>query len=254
MGGLDASGIVRGQDGSARLSSAVDGGPYRLRSAAAVPWPANGFGRRAGAGRWMSLAAVAIGRSTLPVFTLTLALSAVYIYMDQPMPNFTNGHSEWLRLSHLLLPAAYFTVHLTNRRYGPSYAFAQIVLSFALCTAMAMFGPDIVRQLLPEQVVPSEREVAAFVLAFVGAGFLSVLTFDGARGPRWWTAPLTGSLVAGIAFALLFYPVAYAGTGTFWISHMLTHAAILLGAAIAGLVPFYLLRSTIEPLPGFGGF
>ena len=123
--------------------------------------------------------------------------------LDRPLPYFGDSHDAWFRLSHLLLPVAFFTVHLTNRRYGPSYAFAQIVLSFAVCTAAGTFGADVVRQLLPEPVVPGVREVAMFIIAFVGAGFLAIVAFDGARGPRWWTAPLIGSL-AGIAFAILY--------------------------------------------------
>jgi uncharacterized PurR-regulated membrane protein YhhQ (DUF165 family) len=197
---------------------------------------------------------LAVGRSILPIFFLTIALAAMYLFMDRPLTYFGDAHDAWFRLSHLLLPVAFFTVHLTNRRYGPSYAFAQIVLSFAVCTAFATFGSDIVRQLLPEQIVPSVREVAMFIVAFVSAGFLAIVAFDGARGPRWWTAPLIGSLVAGLAFAILFYPLAYAGSNVPWVGHMLTHTGILLSAAFLGLVPFWLLRATIPPLPGFGGY
>lgn len=253
MRGIDSSGFGGRQGAPIRLSASVSDGPYRLRSAASVAWPPAGYQRRGGIGYRASTALLAVGRSILPIFFLSIALAAMYLFMDRPLPYFSDSHDAWFRLSHLLLPVAFFTVHLTNRRYGPSYAFAQIVLSFAVCTAAGTFGADIVRQLLPEPVVPGVREVAMFIIAFVGAGFLAIVAFDGARGPRWWTAPLIGSLVAGIAFAILFYPLAYAGSSVPWLSHLLTHGAVLVGAAFIGLVPFWLLRATIPPLPGFGG-
>ncbi len=32
-------------------------------------------------------------------------------------------------MGHLVVPFCFLSVHLTNRRYGPSYAFAQVVVS-----------------------------------------------------------------------------------------------------------------------------
>ncbi|MGZ5988073.1 MAG: hypothetical protein ACXWLZ_03375 [Rhizomicrobium sp.] len=244
----------RRQSGSARLGPDAIDGPYRLRSGAAVAWPAQGYGQRTGIGHLVGEAVSAVVRSILPVLFLTVTLFVMYLYIDRALPYFADSQGQWLRLSDVLLPAAFFTIHLTNRRYGPSYAFAQIVLSFLLCGAITLFGPDLVRQLLPATVMPSVREVAAFVLAFFVAGFLAIVAFDAARGPRWWMAPLIGSFVAGVAYVLIFYPVAYAGTASLWGSHMLTHAGILTCAAISGLVPFWMLRGTIQPLSGFGGY
>ena len=110
------------------------------------------------------------------------------------------------------------------------------------------------RQLVPLSALPNTREVAAFALAFVGAGLLATVAFDVTRGPRWWTAPLIGSLVAAFIYTFVFYPVAYAGTDASWVGHMIVHGGILAGAAFAVLVPYWVLRGTVQPLSGFGGY
>ncbi len=144
-------------------------------------------------------------------------------------------------------------VHLTNRRYGPAYAFAQIVLTFAVGGAVILFGRAAIEKFLPDAVFPSVRLVAAFGAAFFVTGFLAILAFDGARGPRWWTAPLIGSLVAAIVFPLIFYPAAYFARRNCGDMHMLIHGGILTGAAFVLLLPFWLLRGIVSPLPGYGG-
>ena len=53
---------------------------------------------------------------------------------------------------------------------------------------------------------------------------------------------------------LLYYPLAYAGSGVSWYAHMSTHAGVLIAASVAGLFPYWLLRPLIKPLPGFGGY
>jgi len=65
---------------------------------------------------------------------------------------------------------------------------------------------------------------------------------------------LIGYIVAGASFVLLFYPGAYAGSNSGWCDHMRVHAGVLVLAAVAGLLPYWLLRSSVKPLPGFGGY
>ena len=254
MSGADSINVDRRPIAAARLSGVVSDGPYRLRSAAAVQWQAAGYRPGFGLGEQLAGAVVAVGRSILPVLFLTLTIGSIYLYLDHPAFAAWAANLNWLKVSHLLVPVAYFTVHVTNRRYGPSYAFAQLVLSFLLCAVIVVFLPDLARDLVPARAVPSVREVAAFVAAFVGAGFFAIVAFDGARGPRWWTAPLIGSLVAAVTFALFFYPLAYAATDVHWPERMLVHSGLLVAAAFAGLFPFWMLRDAIPPLPGFGGY
>ncbi|HEX4302289.1 MAG TPA: hypothetical protein VHZ78_05820 [Rhizomicrobium sp.] len=237
-----------------RVAVGINDGPYRLREASDVAWPSQGYGQRSGFGRRVGDAFRAVARITLPVLALCVALAAMYLYMDSALPYFADGKTRWLTISHLLLPLAFLTIHLTNRRYGPGYAFAQIVLAFAALGAAIVFGGDLIRQFLPEAVMPSLRECAAFAGAFFVAGFLSIIAFDGARGPRWWTAPLIGSLVAALIFVPIFYPAAFLGSHAPWFVHMGIHTGLLVAGSILSLIPYWLLRRVVQPLPGYGGY
>jgi uncharacterized PurR-regulated membrane protein YhhQ (DUF165 family) len=203
---------------------------------------------------WPHDVLVMVSRLYFPISFLTLSLAAIYYHLDRTLPVLADHQAPWLTLGHVLLPATFLLVQLTNRRYGPDYAFAQIVISLALCDVVAALGPDFGLDLLPAVTVSSAREVIAFSGAFMAAGYVSTLAFDAVRGPRWWTAPLIGSLVSSLAFALLYYPIAYAGSGAFWYQHMTVHAGILVEVSILCLFPYWLLRAVIRPLPGFGGY
>lgn len=199
-------------------------------------------------------AGLAVARTALPVFALTVLLVVMHRLLAQPLAIFVDSQGAWFSWSHLLLAVAFVEVHLTNRRYGPDYAFAQLVLSLGLCGVILLVGPYLLRQVLPASALPSVRETMAFVIAFLASGFLSIIAFEVTRGAQWWRAPLVGSVVAGASFALLFYPAAYAGSNVYWWEHMRIHTGVLVIAAVAGLLPYWLLRSSVQPLPGFGGY
>lgn len=193
----------------------------------------------------------AAARTLLPVLALSSLLIVMRHLLGQPLAVFADSQGAWFSWSHLLLALAFVAIQLTNRRYGPDYAFAQIVLSLGLCGAILFVQQQ---QLLPVPSLPSMRESMAFVIAFLASGFLSIIAFDGSRGAQWWRAPLIGYIVAGASFVLLFYPADYAGSGVYWGEHMRIHAGVLVLAAVAGLLPYWLLRSSVPPLPGFGGY
>jgi len=218
-----------------------------------VTWASSAYAyNQRSAARRLLVAAQTAARMILPVLGLTAALAAVYLFIDMPAPRFLGA--PWLTASHLLLPFAFLAIHLTNRRYGPGYAFWQLVVSLVLLASLAALGGEIVHHLLPPAAEPTAREVAAFGTALLLAGFLSIVTFDGLRGPRWWTAPLAGSMAAALAFAAIFYPAAYAGSAPAWINHMAVHAGVLTVGAFAMLLPYWLLRRMVEPLAGYGGY
>lgn len=254
MRAYESGALSERNETSVKLAVGINDGPYRLRGASETTWSSQGYGQSAGFGRRLADAIRAVLRTILPVVALCTALTAMYLYLDTQLPYFADSQGRWLTVSHLLLPLAFLAIHLTNRRYGPAYAFAQIVLSFAALAAAVLFGRSLVQMFLPETVIPSLREVLSFAGAFFVAGFLSIIAFDGARGPRWWTAPLTGSVVGTLIFAPLFYMAAFIGTHTPWFDRMGIHTGLLIGGAVLSLIPFWLLRRFIPPLRGFGGY
>lgn len=244
-----------GRDGATSRMAAgnFEGSSYRLRGATDVSWPAHmAYGRREGFWSRIGDGIRAVSRLILPVATLLVSFLAVYLYLDTPV-TVLGADSSWLTVGHLLLPFCFLSVHLTNRRYGPSTAFAQVVLALAVCVAFIMFAVPRLSDTVPFRIAPELRVALAFGAAFLGASFLSIVVFDGARGPRWWLAPLLGMLTSVVFFALIYYPAAYAGVSDFT-HQMLLHMELLTAIAVLSLIPYWSLRPIVRPLPGFGGY
>lgn len=254
---LELGASERGKSGASRAAMGVeDAGIYRLRTASDAAWPAQvGYRRREGIWPRLSQGAGALLRLVVPVMLLVSALAGAYLYLDTKLPYFADGGITWLTVGHALVPATFFVVALTNRRYGASYAFAQVAVSMLVIVAALGFAADSLQGLIPAHAVPTMRFATAFGGAFFVTSFVSILMFDGARGPRWWTAPLTGFVAAALVFPAIFFPAAFAGTtDTLWIGHMLVFGGLMFGAAFAALIPYWLLRSMVPPLSGFGGY
>ena len=231
------------------------GESYRTRTAADVSWPSQAFyGRRETFWTRLGGGLRAAGRLVFPVVLLLLSFAAIYLYLDVPAtPIVGAAEGHWLTVGHLLVPLSFLCVHLTNRRYGPSYAFAQVVLALAIGAALAIYAVPGLNGVIPLKFIPDMRVAFAFSGAFLGASFFSIVVFDGSRGPRWWVAPLLGMVSSVAMFCLIYYPSAYAGVAP-WTHQMLLHMELLMAAAILALVPYWLLRGIVRPLPGFNGY
>lgn len=198
---------------------------------------------------------LASSRLIFPIALLVTAVAAALIYGNEP--------ARWLGdidvgakpfdSGVLALPLALFVVQLTNRRYGAGYAVVQLLGAVAAVIAAAIYlRDDLV--LLRGSALPAPRLLAAFGSGLIVAQLLSIVVFDRLRGPRWWQAPLFASLFGGAALALVAYPIAYLGSGLDWLQPMLAYLGINAVAAFLLLVPYWLLRAVIAPLPGFGGY
>jgi uncharacterized PurR-regulated membrane protein YhhQ (DUF165 family) len=226
-----------------------------MRSASEAAWSGSVvYGRREGVWFRIGTGLRAVARLLMPVVMLLASFAAIYLYLDTPatpVAGSVDGH--WLTMGHLLVPLGFLCVHLTNRRYGPAYAFAQVVFAMAAAIAFVVFVAPRFAPYVPVRIVPDFRVAAAFAGAFFVASFISIVVFDGARGPRWWMAPLLGMLVSVVIFVLVFYPAAYAGSGD-WPRHMAVHLGYLAGLAVLSLVPYWILRGFVRPLPGYNGY
>jgi uncharacterized PurR-regulated membrane protein YhhQ (DUF165 family) len=241
-----------------RTADTGDSSLYRLRGAADVALHGqSSYRRQSSFLKRMGAALSAVGRVFLPVLLLLGALAASYLYLDTAAPvqlAVPSLGATSLTMGHLMVPLCFFSVVLTNRRYGATYAFAQVVIALALAVAAFAFQGDALRASLPAAVQPGPRILGAFAGAFLLSSLISILVFDGARGPSWWTAPLLSLLVGGVVFTSVFAPLAFAGTGTAWIQPALNYGALLAGAAVALLIPYWMLRGLVPPLSGFGGY
>jgi uncharacterized PurR-regulated membrane protein YhhQ (DUF165 family) len=251
--------VAAGRESARRQAADTgDSSLYRLRGAADVALHGqSSYRRQTSLLRRVGGALAVVGRIFLPVLLLLGALAASYLYLDTPAPVHLAVPSlgaASLTVGHLIVPLAFFAIALTNRRYGATYAFAQVLLALGLAVAAFAFQGDALRASLPAAVQPGPRILGAFAGAFLLASLVSILVFDGARGPRWWTAPLLSLLAGGAIFTGTFAPLAFAGTDTTWIQPALNYGALLAGASVALLVPYWMLRGLVPPLSGFGGY
>ena len=189
----------------------------------------------------------------LPILLLMALGAGTLLYGDRPVTWLGTETAQWLTLGHLVVPLTFFAIQLTNRRYGPAYAFAQTVLAWLIGGA----GLWAVSGDLPALIghaIPPANEVLAFGAALFFAHLFSVFVFDRTRGPRWWSAPFQSTLWGGIVFCLVAFPAAYLGTNVAWSAQMLTYIGIMAASAVVLLAPYWTLRGVVPPQSGFGGY
>jgi hypothetical protein len=244
---------ARGRDSDSRrfAASGVENGPILIGRAGETAWNAAPERESVFVRIWSVVRAAL--RLIVPVFLLLGILGASYMYGDIKIPAISLA--PWLSLGHALLIVPFFVVMLTNRRYGPSYALAQVVIAMGIVGSVTVANASELTTLMPQVAQISERVAIAFTCAFFAANFAGIIAFDAARGPRWWSAPLVAAIVSAVMFTGIYYTAAFLGSNEVdWVSHMGLHAAVLAGAGIAMLLPYWMLRRVVPPLPGYNGY
>ena len=231
-----------------------DPSPYRLRHGEDATWPpvARAYGGEVESD-WKRAAEIGIIvlKLLVPVLLLLLLtlLLAVYLYADA-MVAAPMAQGVSLTVADMVLPGCWTIIHLTNRRYGPAYAFAQLAAGFVLAALVALVNPGEIDNWLPDLPTLSWRAVLAFFAAFGIANFVAIVVFDAARGTRWWSAPLAASAAAAFVYSGLYYPLAFGGQPLNALAHFLLY--LVEGTVL--LVPYCLLRPAMRPLNGMNGF
>ncbi|HEX3754235.1 MAG TPA: hypothetical protein VHV26_04085 [Rhizomicrobium sp.] len=232
-------------------------GPYRLRRPGDALWPPRDRaygGQVETVWRKVAWAGLGVARLVLPVTLLITLLAAAYLYSDIWFAMNGTATNATVAVSDLILPMTWFAIHLTNRRYGAGYAFAQLVAALAMGVGFVLFNPSDIDHWMAVSPLLTARAIIAFCGAFFLANAIAIVFFDGARGPRWWTAPMTASFAAAFVFSAVYYPAAFAGADTDWTDSALTHFLVFAAESILLLIPYYLLRSAMRPLPGLNGY
>jgi hypothetical protein len=192
-------------------------------------------------------------RLVVPVALLLITGAAAFAYSNVPVSWITGPNDTWLTMGQLLLPLTFLAVHLTNRRYGAAYAFAQVIGAWIIGVA-AFQAIDVQAAALAHVTLTGMREIAGFASGLVAAQLVAVFVFDRARGPRWWSGPLFASLWAAAVLCFVAYPAAYAGTQVDWINHMFVNLWLAAGAGVLLLIPYWAFRPVVQPLSGFNGY
>jgi len=121
----------------------ADEGPYRLRDDAAWPPRARAYGGQPEdvSKRYERPIRIA-SRLILPVILLVTLLGATYLNTDDflILPGAMFQHAI-LATSDLILPIAWYCLHLTNCRYGAPYAFGQLLAALGIAGFIALVNP-----------------------------------------------------------------------------------------------------------------
>ena len=84
--------------------------------------------------------------------------------------------------------------------------------------------------------------------AFLSAQLLDIKVFDMLRIKAWWKAPMASSLLGSLVDTLIFFSIAFAGTGLPWASWAVGDFCAKLFMIALLLYPFRLIVQT-NPLP-----
>jgi hypothetical protein len=239
----------------------ADEGPYRLRHGEDAVWPpkARAYGGEVET-LWQKLASPALMavRLLVPTLLLITLLGAAYLFTDAFLDLSTApplAQRSLLAISDLVLPIAWYAIHLTNRRYGAGHAFAQLLAGVSFLILVALVNPGDVDNWINNTPALSLRAMLAFGGSFLLASFVAIIFFDAARGPRWWTPPLAASFAASLVFSAVYYPAAFVGVeDVSWTASALVHFLVFFGESIVLLLPYCLLRPAMRPIDGMNGF
>lgn len=113
--------------------------------------------------------------------------------------------NDWLVWGALTYPLAFLVNDLVNRLYGAPTARRVVYVGFAVGVALSLSVESI-----------DQRIAFASGTAFLIAQLLDVAIFDRLRAARWWMAPSVSSAISTVVDTLLFFAIAFAGTGTPW--------------------------------------
>ena len=143
--------------------------------------------------------------------------------------------NDWLTWGAFTYPAAFLVTDLTNRALGPSRARWVVYAGFALAVVLSI-------------AFATPRIALASGAAFLIAQLIDVWLFDSLRkSGGWWTAPLISSTVASAIDTILFFSIAFAGSGLPWVTWGVGDFGAKMCVALAMLIPFRMLMQFTRP-------
>ncbi len=125
-------------------------------------------------------------------------------------------------------PVAFLVIDTTNRIHGAKSARIIVYIGFMTGVILSLIFAD-------------PRIALASGTAFLISQMLDIILFDKLRNKTWWKAPVISSFAASFIDTIIFFSLAFAGTGWPWVNWALgDFTAKLIMIAIL-LYPFKLL-------------
>ena len=152
------------------------------------------------------------------------------------------GLQELLTYGAFSYPIAFLITDLANRSYGKIAAKKIVYIGFAIGICFTLLFSTNFTDLI------SIRIAIGSGTAFLVAQLLDVQIFDKLRGKQWFIAPLGSSFIGSTVDTFLFFSISFYATGVPWVTLSLGDLAVKILVALAMLVPFRLLLSTLKPV------
>jgi uncharacterized PurR-regulated membrane protein YhhQ (DUF165 family) len=162
------------------------------------------------------------------VVAMTFIVAASNVLVQYPI-------NDWLTWGAFTYPVAFLVNDLTNRALGPARARQVVYAGFAFAVILSV-------------ALATPRIALASGTAFLIAQLLDVRLFDRLRERGgWWTAPLISSTTASVVDTVLFFSIAFAGTGLPWMTWGVGDFGAKMCVALAMLIPFRALMGITRP-------
>lgn len=143
--------------------------------------------------------------------------------------------NDWLVWGAITYPLAFLVNDLVNRFYGAKVARTVVYTGFAFGVVLSLSVDSI-----------ESRIAIASGTAFLLAQLLDVYLFDKLRQRTWWIAPSVSSGISSIVDTLLFFGIAFAGTGLPWPQWATGDLAVKWMVAAAAIVIYRKLTSQLS--------
>ena len=166
-----------------------------------------------------------------------VAAMAVIVALSNYLVQF--AINDWLTWAAFSYPVAFLVTDLTNRSMGPRAARMVIAAGFALAVVLSLW-------------LAEPRIAMASGTAFLVSQLMDVAIFNRLRSGLWWRAPLVSSTIGSIVDTVLFWSIAFLGTGLPWMTWALGDFAVKMAMTAFMLLPFRLLMPALPPRLGRG--
>ncbi|WP_334128325.1 queuosine precursor transporter [Sneathiella sp.] len=164
----------------------------------------------------------------IAISAMAVVVTASNILVEMPI-------NDWLTWGALSYPVAFLVTDITNRTLGVRIARHVVVVGFVAAVVISL-------------LIANPRIALASGSAFLFAQLLDVTIFDRLRRLSWWKAPVISSVVASLVDTIIFFSLAFAGTGLPWHTWALGDYATKLVMVVVLILPFRGLIRITDPL------
>lgn len=171
-------------------------------------------------------------RLTPSVLAMVVTVVASNILVQYPFTPF--GLGDLLTWGAFTYPFAFLVTDLTNRWFGPEKTRRVVYVGFAIAVLLSVW-------------LSEPRIALASGTAFLCAQLLDVTLFNRLRAGSWWRAPLVSSSIGSALDTIIFFSIAFAGSGLPWTTWALGDFSVKMLVAMASLLPYASLMNWVKP-------